>query len=59
MCRSILSISKIAHQVWRDHLISQRSMTIERAVGMVVGGDKEVTGVDKIFLKSGQQYRGG
>ena len=35
--------------MWRDHPFSQRSMTTERAMGVGVGGDREVgEGVDKI-----------
>ena len=37
-CRSIISLSKIAHQMWRDHLFRQRNKTKERAVGLGVGG---------------------
>ena len=33
MCKSIMSLSKIAHQMWHDHPFSQRSKTTERAVG--------------------------
>ena len=36
MCGSIISLSKIAHQMWRDHLFGQRNKTTERAVS--VGG---------------------
>ena len=50
MCRSILSLSKLAHQMWRDHSISQRNKTTERTVGVEIGGDREVgeRGLDKI-----------
>ena len=44
MCRSILSLSKIAHQMWRDHPFGQRNMTTERTMGVGVGGDREVRG---------------
>ena len=40
MCRSILLLSKIAHQKWHDHPFSQRNMTKERAMGLGVGGDR-------------------
>ena len=43
-CRSILSISKITHQMWRDHPFSQRHRTTEWAIGMGVGGDRGVGG---------------
>ena len=33
MCRSILSLSKMAHQMCCDHLFSQRNRTAERKVG--------------------------
>ena len=51
MYRFILSLSKIAHQMWRDHPFSHRNMTTEKTVGAGVGGDREVGvggGVDKI-----------
>ena len=41
-CRSILSLSKIAHQMWHDHPISQRNRTTERTVG--VGAEFENMG---------------
>ena len=46
MCRMCIcaSLSKIAHQVWCDHPFSQRNRTIERTVGVGVGGDREVRG---------------
>ena len=42
MCRSILLLSKIAYQMWRDHPFSQRNRTLERTVRVGVGGDREV-----------------
>ena len=42
MYRSILSLSKIAHQMWCDHPFSQRNMTTEKTVGTGAGGDREV-----------------
>ena len=55
MCRSMLSLSKIAHQMWRHHPFSQRNTTPERTVGVEVGGDREVgeKGLDK-FEKGGE-----
>ena len=50
MCRSIISLSKIAHQMWRNHSFSQRNKTIERAVGVGVGGDRR-RGVRKNLKK--------
>ena len=52
MCRSILSLSKIAHQMWSDHPFSQRNRTTERTVEVGLRGDWEVeeggVRVDKI-----------
>ena len=53
MYRSILSLSKIAHQMWHDHSFNQRFMTTERTVEVMFEGDKEVGageggGVNKI-----------
>ena len=51
MCRSILTLSKIAHQMWHDHPFSQRNRTLKRLVGVGL----EVTGkweeVGKILEK--------
>ena len=44
MCRSILSLSKIAHRMWYDHPFSQRNMTTEKTVGVGVGGSRKVGG---------------
>ena len=41
MCRSIISLSKIAHQMSRDHLFSQRNKTAEREVRVGVSGNRE------------------
>ena len=64
MYRSILSLSKIAHQMWRDYPFSQTKMATERAVG--VGGRRWQGsgvggGVDKIWKGGvgGWQYRRG
>ena len=43
MYRSVISLSKIAYQMWRDHPFSQRNMTAEKNNGGGGGG-----GVDKI-----------
>ena len=50
MRRSMLALSKIAHQMWHDHPVSQRNRTTKRTVGGEVGGDREVEerGLDKI-----------
>ena len=50
MYRSILSLSKIAHQMWCDHPFSQRNMTTEKTVGAGAGGDREV-GVGGMWKK--------
>ena len=42
MCRSILSLSKIAHQMWSDHPFSQRNVTTERTVEVGLRGNWEV-----------------
>ena len=64
MCGSIISLSKIAHQMWCNHPFSQRNKTIERAVG---GGGwrrqerKEEGGgggMDKIWKRGGGNMRG-
>ena len=60
----LLSLSKIAHQMWRNHPFSHRNRTMERTVGVGVGGDREVGwgngGVCGKNLKKGggRQYRG-
>ena len=33
MCRSIISLNRITHQMWRDHKFSQRNKATKRAVG--------------------------
>ena len=53
MCRSIISLSKIAHQMWRDHPFSQRNKTTERAVGVGVEGNREERGEVGQTLKKG------
>ena len=50
MCKSVLSLSKIAHQMWCDHPFSQRNMTTEKTVGAGAGGDREV-GVGGMWKK--------
>ena len=59
MCRSIMSLSKITHQIWGGHPCSQRNKTAERAVrvGVVdnmVGGESD----QNFEKKGGRQYRG-
>ena len=40
-CRYIISLSKIAYQMWYDHLFSQRNKATERAVKVGAGGYRE------------------
>ena len=57
MSRSIISLSKITHQMWRDHPFIQRNKTTERAVGWGL----EVTGkggLDKILKREIGNTRG-
>ena len=42
MCRSILSLSKVVHQMWHDHPFSQRNRKTEWTMGVEDGGDREV-----------------
>ena len=56
MCRSILSLSKIAHQLWRDLPFSQRNKTTEKTIGVEVRGDREM-GKGR-FEKGVKQYGG-
>ena len=54
MCKSLIFLSKMAHQMWGDHPFSQRNKTTEREVGMRVGVDWKaggkgvVGGLDKL-----------
>ena len=41
MCRSILLLSKIAHQLWHDHTLSHRNRTTERIVWVDVRGERK------------------
>ena len=55
MCTSMISLSKIAHQMWRDHPFSQGNRTTGGG-----GWRQKGRGLDKIFKKrGGGQYRGG
>ena len=55
--RSILSLNKIAHQIWCDHPFSQRNRTTERTVDVRIGGDREVGG--ECWTKFEKGGRGG
>ena len=54
MCRSIISLTKITHQMWRDHPFSQRNKTTERAVRLGAGGSKEREGELSKIWKRGE-----
>lgn len=58
MCRSIILVSKITHQMLHDHPFSQRNSATKRAVGLEVGGNGE-EGVGQNLEKRGRQYRRG
>ena len=59
MCRSMLSLSKIAHQMWCDHSFSQRNMTTERTVGVGSWRWQGSGGRGTKFEEGrGRQYRG-
>ena len=59
MCsKSILSLSKIVHQIWRDHPFNQRNRTTERTVSVGVRDDRDMgEGVGK-NLKKGSGVKG-
>ena len=40
-CRYIILLSKIAYQMWHDHLFSQRKKATERAVEVGAGDYRE------------------
>ena len=51
ICRSIISVSKIVHQMWCDHPFSQGNKTTKRVVWVGIGDNRERRGgggVDKI-----------
>ena len=58
MYRSILSLSKTAHQMWCDHPFSQRIMTTEKTVEAAVGGDRKVGVGGGGWTKFGKGVRG-
>ena len=59
MCKSILSLSKIAHPIRRDHPFSQRNRTMERTVGVGNGSNREVDGIGQNLKKRGRGNIGG
>ena len=48
---SLLSLSKIAHQMWRDHPFSQINRTTEIIVGVGAEGDRKMGGVEQNWKK--------
>ena len=48
MCRSIISLSKITHQMWHDDPFSQRNETTKGAVRMEVKVDGKEMRLGKI-----------
>ena len=58
MCGSMISLSKIADQMWRKHILNQKSKTTEWAVGNDVGGNRDWR-VRQNLNRWGRQYRGG
>ena len=58
MCRSILSLSKIAHQMWSDHPFSQRKNDKRKSSGgacwNMTGKWGQRRGVDKIGKRRGE-----
>ena len=46
MCRSIISVSKIAYQMCCNRPFSQKNKTTERVVRVGVGGDRGGGGLD-------------
>ena len=40
ICRSIIPLSKVTHQMWRDHPLSQGNKETKRAEGVEFGGDE-------------------
>ena len=57
MYRSILSLSRIARQMWHDHPFSQRNMATEKTMGTGVAGDREV-GLGVVWTKFGKRVWG-
>ena len=59
MCRSIILLSKITHQMWRDHTFCQRNKTTEGVVGVGLGGDRGSGAVGQSLKKEGVGNIGG
>ena len=61
LCKSILSLSKIAHQMCHDHQLSQRNRATERTVGVGLEVRRKLRGLTKFESRVGvkhRQYRG-
>ena len=56
---SLLSLSKIAHQMWCDYPFSKRGKATERAGGVRFGGDREGGGGWTEFEKGAANVGGG
>ena len=52
MCRSMISFSTVAHQMWHNHPFGHRNKTTERAVGVGVGSHRG-EGVGQNLKKGG------
>ena len=58
MCRSIISLIKILHQMWYGYPFSQRNKATERVVEVGVKGDREGW-LDEILRRGeNRQYKG-
>ena len=56
--RSIISLSEKTHQMWHNHLFSQRNKTSKIAVGGGEGWRQQERGVGQNFKKWNRQSRG-
>ena len=59
MCKSILLLSKIVHQMWHDHPFSQRNRATERTVGWGLKVTGKWVGAGQNLKKGCGQYSGG
>ena len=62
MCRCMISLSKITHQMWHDPPFSQENKATKRVVRVGVGGERGEKRVEQNFKKeggggAGMQYR--
>ena len=51
MCRCIISLSKITHQMWHDPPFSQENKATKRVVRVEVGGERGEKRVEQNFKK--------